>query len=333
MSDSSGRTSIILSSREIIFGGGERFLELIAPVLTKRGYYVSLRCPKMAILRSSFPPGSMISRISWSWNRIVIANDFRSLWLSLILDRRAHRIFVVHGKWQISKLRMYICFVFKIPIATVSNELRIDILNYFPRIACVVLKLGPAAIERNDGTHKRKDGQKNARNLVIGTIARLDPVKNIPLFVRVVDEFHLENKEVRGIILTNKPNSDAEFGIFNLISANCDIHQGFEVEGFFSKIDIFLSTSFTESLGLSHLEALSFGVPVVSTAIGGPSEVLVGSLRCGYIPGEAHEREIMRAIMETLKVSAMPEYWSEASRLLASRNPSEMVDQLEGLWK
>jgi glycosyltransferase involved in cell wall biosynthesis len=47
-----------------------------------------------------------------------------------------------------------------------------------------------------------------------------------------------------------------------------------DLERMLPKADLFLSASETESFGLSMLEAMSCGVPCVSTAVGGVEEVL-----------------------------------------------------------
>lgn len=321
---------MILASRESIFGGGERFLESIAPIIRRQGFTVELRTPKNAILRKMMSNYPFVSKFKPTFNRIVVANDFRSLWMSIILDRFANRIFIVHGNWQISKIRLLICLVFRIPIATVSVELMSRIHREFKSIECVVLLLGPALKEERIEVLPLKL-PKECNQYVVGTIARLDPVKNISGFVAVVDALDLGNGRKRGLILTSEPSSATEETIFKSISSNCEIIYGNNPENFFSKIDIFLSTSFSESLGLAHLEALFFGVPVVSTAEGGPSEFLVNSLRCGYVPGVKAVDTIIEVLEMTLRESRTREYWADASNVLKLRNPEEVVRQLKGL--
>lgn len=86
------------------------------------------------------------------------------------------------------------------------------------------------------------------------------------------------------------------------------------LEELLPQADLFLSASETESFGLSMLEAMSCGVPCVSTAVGGVAEVL-GPV--GRLTPFADPEAMARAALELLEDPALFEAQAAAARARA----------------
>ncbi|MBN2288349.1 MAG: N-acetyl-alpha-D-glucosaminyl L-malate synthase BshA [Candidatus Glassbacteria bacterium] len=83
--------------------------------------------------------------------------------------------------------------------------------------------------------------------------------------------------------------------------------------------DLLLQPSATESFGLSVLEALSTGVPVVATRCGGPEEVVLQG-ECGYLSEVGDVEEMARNCLRLLTDRELYEAFSRKAREHAVAN-------------
>lgn len=104
-----------------------------------------------------------------------------------------------------------------------------------------------------------------------------------------------------------------------------------QIEAVLAQADLFLSASETESFGLSMLEAMSCGVPCVSTAVGGVAEVLGDTGR--LVPFGAPEA-MAKAALGILQDDALHEQLSASARRRAVENfaTDRIVAQYEQLY-
>ncbi|MBB3594852.1 glycosyltransferase involved in cell wall biosynthesis [Rhizobium sp. BK529] len=106
---------------------------------------------------------------------------------------------------------------------------------------------------------------------LVGAVGRLHPSKGndvlISAFLRVVAD------DAALVIAGDGPQRAA---LERLSKASRRIHLGFceDVAGFLQNLDLFVSPSREESAGLAILEAMSEGLPIITTATDGPSEYL-----------------------------------------------------------
>ncbi|MBL8750172.1 MAG: N-acetyl-alpha-D-glucosaminyl L-malate synthase BshA [Planctomycetes bacterium] len=119
--------------------------------------------------------------------------------------------------------------------------------------------------------HQRADGER-----ILVHSSNFRPVKRIADVVRA---FALVAQEIPARLLLVGDGPDREHALAVAADLGCSgrvEHLGVSdhIEDVLPKADLFLSASETESFGLSMLEAMSCGVPCVSTAVGGVGEVL-----------------------------------------------------------
>ena len=119
--------------------------------------------------------------------------------------------------------------------------------------------------------HQRADGER-----ILVHSSNFRPVKRVADVVRA---FALIARQVPARLLLVGDGPDREHALAVASDLGCrhkvehlGVHE--HIEDVLPKADLFLSASETESFGLSMLEAMSCGVPCVSTAVGGVAEVL-----------------------------------------------------------
>lgn len=305
-------TRVVLSSRELIWGGGEVFLHDVGVALTTLGHQVVHRVHPASELARRVP-GSLVSRRRPVRRALVVANDFRSLWQSILMDRAVRRVFVIHGDWQLSPVRVALIRRFRVRSFAVSTS----VARTAARLGLAdvpVLPLGPGPAVRHEG-ERRVPVDVGARPLCVGTVARDDSVKRLRLFTETVGAMG-----ARGLLLTSSPEGT---GAGTIPSGRPDITvlRG-DTSTFWSEVDVFLSTSIAESLGMAHLESLAHGVPVLSTARGGPEDFLVGALAVGRLEDGAAGDLASRATAALVRMAEdWDGYWDDAQQALASRGP------------
>ena len=113
----------------------------------------------------------------------------------------------------------------------------------------------------------------------VGFLGRLDPVKNVPLFVRAVA--HAASREtgvrIEGHLYGDGPERKT---VENAIAA-CGFAERFTLHGFVAKpqaamrdIDLLFLPSAGEGFGLVLIEAMASGVPVIALRAGGVTDVV-----------------------------------------------------------
>jgi glycosyltransferase involved in cell wall biosynthesis len=105
--------------------------------------------------------------------------------------------------------------------------------------------------------------------LVIGTVAGLRPVKNLPRLVRAFAA--MRNKQARLVIVGQGPESER----IATEARNCGVAARVHLPGFLpdparymGSFDMFALSSNSEQFPISLVEAMAAGLPVVATAVG-----------------------------------------------------------------
>ncbi|MDO8348920.1 MAG: N-acetyl-alpha-D-glucosaminyl L-malate synthase BshA [Planctomycetota bacterium] len=159
--------------------------------------------------------------------------------------------------------------------------------------------------------HQRQDGER-----ILVHVSNFRPVKRIADVVRA---FAAILRQVPAKLWLIGDGPDREHAMAVAADLGCQHkveHFGVvdHLEEMLPQADLFLSASETESFGLSMLEAMSCGVPSVSTAVGGVHEVLgdTGAL----VPFGNHEA-MANAALRLLGDPALHKKHAEAARTRA----------------
>lgn len=139
-----------------------------------------------------------------------------------------------------------------------------------------------------------------ANRLIIGTVARLDPVKNLTMLIRAFGRMRgrcpsstlaiVGDGQERGLL-------EAEANRLGLSESVHFIGHRSDARALLAGMDLFVNCSVTEGVSLTLLEAMAAGVPVVATGVGGNPEV-VSHQQTGWLVPAGDDDALARALIE-----------------------------------
>lgn len=113
--------------------------------------------------------------------------------------------------------------------------------------------------------------------ITIGVACRLVPIKSVPLIILAVNELKKQGVDIKAKIA----GTGAEFDVIKNLIEHLNLTNEVELMGFVSdmnefyrQIDCYVCTSTRESFGLSGLDAMMHGLPVIIPNIDGLPEVV-----------------------------------------------------------
>jgi glycosyltransferase involved in cell wall biosynthesis len=120
--------------------------------------------------------------------------------------------------------------------------------------------------------------------LVVGTVARLDPVKDIPTLIRAVAQRH--NADLPTILLvigegSERAHLEASAREVGTASSVRFLGHRDDARDLLAACDLYANSSISEGISLTILEAMAAGLPVVATRVGGTPEIVDAS--CGRL--------------------------------------------------
>lgn len=181
------------------------------------------------------------------------------------------------------KIQIYLMQRYPAPVLTVSNDTK-------KRLVANGLKEMDVAVLHNGidiDFWRRESAQPQLRqelgistdNFLVGTVARITYDKDLPTFYRVAEEVLRRNINVTFVIVGDGYGDElsrarAEVAERGLEQVVCFTGHRTDLRNIYASFDIFLMTSLTEGMPNTLLEAMSLGVPSVSTRVGGVPELL-----------------------------------------------------------
>lgn len=143
----------------------------------------------------------------------------------------------------------------------------------------------------------------DSKPLTIGFVGRLSPEKGCTYLLDALALLKEKEGQLRLLIvgdgteMENLKKKVAELGIENMV-----IFVGWQANtaAYYSQMDIVVVPSLLESLGLTALEAMSYGKPVIATRVNGIPEI-VRDCETGLLVSPASPNELYLAIERLLK--------------------------------
>jgi glycosyltransferase involved in cell wall biosynthesis len=207
---------------------------------------------------------------------------FATVW-----NRRLKIVYTEHGRlsdarpsWKRQLVNPWLSR-FDGSIVAVSRELREYMIDArFPpgRVDVVHNGVEPAAVPSGaDRRRARQQLRLDERAFVVATVARLDPVKDL---MTLLEAFAIVRRRVPSaqlLVVGDGPERDR----LAARAAQPDLAGSVHMTGYRSDVrallpaaDVYTSSSISEGVSITILEAMAAGIPVVATAVGGTPEVL-----------------------------------------------------------
>lgn len=171
--------------------------------------------------------------------------------------------------------------------------------------------------------------------IVIGTVARLVPLKNIDLLIEVSLKLFLIYPNLRVVVIGGGPllnhfKRKAE-KLKERIKFLGEINNARELLNIF---DIFVLPSLSEGMPIAVLEAMATGLPVVATNVGGVSEVVEDS-QTGFLVPSGNSNIMAEAIIKILNNPELAKTMGEEGKKRVKEKFSleKMVNDYEFLYE
>ncbi len=172
---------------------------------------------------------------------------------------------------------------------------------------------------------------------LVGIVARLHPVKGHQYFLEAARIVLEQHPEVRFVVVGEGPQRPAlEEMAGQLGIAGQVVFAGFvsEVRSVMAELDLLVISSLWEGFGLTAVEAMALGVPVVSTEVGGLPEVVLHG-ETGLLAPPANSAALAKNIIWMLEhPQAAAEMAKKASQVVGEKFTAQvMARRTEELYR
>lgn len=170
---------------------------------------------------------------------------------------------------------------------------------------------------------------------VVGTVGRLDPVKNLHLLLQTHAFLVSKHPQVRTVIVGDGDERAAlEAHACSLGIKDSTVFAGYraDVRALMPAFDVYVNTSSYEGVSLTILEAMATALPVVATRVGGNPEVVIDQETGLLVPGIA--RSLADAIGGLIHDERRRRVMGDAGRFRVKRHFSiaRMVEEYASVY-
>lgn len=195
-----------------------------------------------------------------------------------------------------------------VSIAESTKQAMVRFDNFPPRKIKVIhngVQLTAPQAQANLSAKRRSFGLEE-HDLIVGTAARLEDIKNLPMMLRALKRVLKNKANVQLLIAGHGPKEQAlktlaeELGIVKNVVF---LGLRFDLAEIYPIFDVFLLSSLTEGISITLLEAMAQGLPVVATDVGGNNEV-VDNGQTGFLVKSDDDAEMAEKILFLLNSPA-----------------------------
>lgn len=189
---------------------------------------------------------------------------------------------------------------------TVSDDIKKQFVNITglktEQITCIHNGIEFQDMEINYKEKRREIGVKD-HEILIGSVGRLESVKNYDMFIRAAEIVLKEYPLVKFIIIGDGSLRQKLHSLITEIGINKSVFllgERNDVNELLKIMDIFVLPSISEGLSLALLEAMANKLPIVATNVGGNPEVVIDG-KTGILVPSGDIFSLVMAITELIK--------------------------------
>lgn len=250
--------------------------------------------------------------------------------LSRIFFRKPKLLFEEHGRfypevfsWKKIAVNKIIIQNLTHRVVAVSQDVRKRLVAYEgiskDRISVIYNGVrNPSAVSDERRIELRGEFGLEQDDFVVGSVGRLDAIKNIPLLLRAFKEVGKTSKKLKLMLVGDGPEKEALYDLVRKLQIEKDVvFTGYRKDAtdLLQCMDMFVLCSFSEGTSMALLEAMAAGVPVAVTDVGGNPE-LVEQYRNGWVVPSDSEQGLKNSIGECVGKSALRQEMVENSRAI-----------------
>ncbi|MFA5075522.1 MAG: glycosyltransferase [Candidatus Babeliales bacterium] len=194
----------------------------------------------------------------------------------------------------------------------------------------------PMQVPEDVLTNKISNIKNNlSKTKIIIAVGRFnDPRKNIAMLIRVFNRIYRFIPDVKLYVIGSKPKDKdltnfLDFPCFKNIIFTGQISDQ-ELQNYYKIADLLLLTSYQEGLGIVGLQALCYGIPVISTDCGGPRDFIVHA-KNGYLVEINDDQDMADKALNLLQSDVLYQDFSNFAIEFIKDNFS--IKKIENLFK
>jgi len=255
------------------------------------------------------------------------------------LFTRCKVVFTEHGRfhpdsssWKRKIINPILNFFTKkvTAISSATKDALIEFEN-LPSCSIDVLYNGisPLKVDNSQVKQLRTELSIPDEHIILGTIARFDPIKNHPMMLRAFKKVLTRQPETTLVIVGDgEERRNIEKCINDLSLEKNVLLIGYEPEPkcHLALMDIYLLSSFSEGTSMTLLEAMSLAKPSVVTNAGGNPEVIKNGYN-GFVTDNNNDEAFAKAILKLINVDVRNEQAKCALSLFNERFSSRKMNQ------
>jgi sugar transferase (PEP-CTERM/EpsH1 system associated) len=174
-------------------------------------------------------------------------------------------------------------------------------------------------------------------DIIIGSVGRLVSVKNYPSLIKAFSELYKNNAHTHLVLAGDGPERSALEQLTNKLNLKDRIHflgSRNDIPNVMNGFDLFVLPSFSEGLSNTLLEAMSCGVPVIASQVGGNPEIVKANVSGVLYP--SNDVEALSSIL--CKLCNSPSEIKKLSKLAREHivnhySLKSMVDNYEAVYE
>ncbi|MCK5267152.1 MAG: glycosyltransferase [Spirochaetes bacterium] len=252
-----------------------------------------------------------------------------------------------HGFWRENQKRRIIAqralSFLTDKITTVSKDLKNSIVSCFgisqEKIMTIIngVDIKKFKPDMNIREIKRKELNLQKNDFVIGTVGRLVSLKDHKTLLYAAEKLIKTHLAIKFILIGDGPMRAELESLANTLRINDRVQflgERTDVPDLLNAMDLFILTSLSEGLSNTILEAMSTGIAIVATKVGGNSEIVVDG-KTGILIPSGDPKNTAQVICELFLNRVLTKQMGQAARRYVEEKFSleGMVKGYEGLYK